>query len=369
MAKKIFIAATGQHCGKTTMSVALIHLLKKQGYRVGFMKPVGQEFVEYKGLEIDKDAALMHELFKMNDEVLDAVSPIVIKSKYTQDFLDGKISNEEIETKILQSAKKMDSLYDYIILEGTGHGGVGSVIGFNNAKVAAMLNAKVLLVCPGGIGNAIDRVHMNMALYEKYGSQLLAIMANKVLVDKREKIHKYLSKALNVFSENILMGFDYVDQLSKPSFNQIAKAFKADVRGDVEAAKELILNTQIGAASSHRMSVILKEKSVLIIPGTRDDLIMSMASLYDIPKYKEKLVGLILTGEPSISPVTQTILNNASIPHFKINKTSIETLHKIKDFTSKLNSGEQEKLNLLFSLAEKMNDENKLIELIENEFN
>ena len=41
MARKIFIAATGQNCGKTTTSLSLMHLAKKKYARVGFIKPVG----------------------------------------------------------------------------------------------------------------------------------------------------------------------------------------------------------------------------------------------------------------------------------------------------------------------------------------
>ena len=39
MAKKIFIAATDQHCGKTTTSLSLLHLARKRYRRVGFIKP------------------------------------------------------------------------------------------------------------------------------------------------------------------------------------------------------------------------------------------------------------------------------------------------------------------------------------------
>ncbi|HXV21994.1 MAG TPA: AAA family ATPase, partial [Desulfuromonadales bacterium] len=39
MARKIFIAATGQNSGKTTTSLSLMHLARKKYGRVGFIKP------------------------------------------------------------------------------------------------------------------------------------------------------------------------------------------------------------------------------------------------------------------------------------------------------------------------------------------
>ena len=59
MSKKIFIAATGQDCGKTTTSLSLIHLARKKYKRVGFIKPFGPKLISYKGRQIDMDAALI----------------------------------------------------------------------------------------------------------------------------------------------------------------------------------------------------------------------------------------------------------------------------------------------------------------------
>jgi phosphate acetyltransferase len=53
MAKKIFIGATDQHCGKTTMSLCLAHLARRRYGSVGFVKPVGQEYVQVDGLDVD----------------------------------------------------------------------------------------------------------------------------------------------------------------------------------------------------------------------------------------------------------------------------------------------------------------------------
>lgn len=44
--RPIFVAATKQHVGKTTVSLALMSGLKKRFDKVGFIKPVGQQHVE-----------------------------------------------------------------------------------------------------------------------------------------------------------------------------------------------------------------------------------------------------------------------------------------------------------------------------------
>ena len=43
--KRIFIAATKQNDGKTTISLGLIRAFRKRFKNVGFIKPVGQRYV------------------------------------------------------------------------------------------------------------------------------------------------------------------------------------------------------------------------------------------------------------------------------------------------------------------------------------
>ena len=41
----LFVAAVRQHVGKTTVSLALMHGMKKRFKNVGFIKPVGQQHI------------------------------------------------------------------------------------------------------------------------------------------------------------------------------------------------------------------------------------------------------------------------------------------------------------------------------------
>ncbi|MCB1110841.1 MAG: AAA family ATPase, partial [Chlamydiia bacterium] len=57
--KAFFIAATGQHVGKTTTCLGLVSGLMKKYKNVGFIKPIGQEHVEIEtGVHVDKDVVL-----------------------------------------------------------------------------------------------------------------------------------------------------------------------------------------------------------------------------------------------------------------------------------------------------------------------
>jgi dethiobiotin synthetase len=66
--KAIFVAATGQNVGKTTICLGLVSGLQKRFASVGFLKPVGQESVQsHTGVPIDKDVLLFKSRFGLKD--------------------------------------------------------------------------------------------------------------------------------------------------------------------------------------------------------------------------------------------------------------------------------------------------------------
>ena len=157
MARKIFIAATGQNCGKTTTSLSLMHLARKKYARVGFIKPVGPKPVKIGELWADKDAALIAGVYGLEAQ-LALMSPVVLQPETTRQLLDGKFPAAVLEGQMLKAVAELDRSCDFLIIEGAGHSGVGSVLGMSNARVAKLLGAPVMMISGGGIDHVIDDV-------------------------------------------------------------------------------------------------------------------------------------------------------------------------------------------------------------------
>ena len=56
---RVFIAATRQNDGKTTTSLGLLAAMQQVYPRIGYIKPVGQRFVEIDEQKIDEDSVPM----------------------------------------------------------------------------------------------------------------------------------------------------------------------------------------------------------------------------------------------------------------------------------------------------------------------
>eukprot|EP00571_Detonula_confervacea_P017067 CAMPEP_0172309256 /NCGR_PEP_ID=MMETSP1058-20130122/9606_1 /TAXON_ID=83371 /ORGANISM="Detonula confervacea, Strain CCMP 353" /LENGTH=513 /DNA_ID=CAMNT_0013021851 /DNA_START=1 /DNA_END=1542 /DNA_ORIENTATION=- len=224
--RPIYVAATRQHVGKTSVSLALIsHFTKRLGTaNVGYMKAVGQQSLqvwdephlpqtiinegeqpkEGQYVTIDKDVKLVRDHFRLNHLQYADMSPILIPRGYTKSYLDGEIDHQDqladIRRAYLNIVKSTSSSCNsgrsITICEGTGHAGVGSVVGAGNARVAAELGADMILVANGGLGKAFDELELNRSLCLQYGVNIAGVIINKVQPDKFDQTRKYLTKAI-----------------------------------------------------------------------------------------------------------------------------------------------------------------------------
>jgi len=84
--KRIFIAATRQNDGKTTVSLGLIAAFQKLHKAVGFIKPVGQRYVVEDEQQIDEDSLLSEVLCGLKDNLKD-MSPIAVERGFTERYI------------------------------------------------------------------------------------------------------------------------------------------------------------------------------------------------------------------------------------------------------------------------------------------
>ncbi|HEY7746458.1 MAG TPA: AAA family ATPase [Desulfuromonadales bacterium] len=355
MAKRIFVAATGQNSGKTTTSLSLLHLARKKYERIGFIKPIGPKLATLNGRLVDKDAALMAQVYGL-EKYLEYMSPVVLQPGTTKKVLEGVVSPADFEEKVLQAVEVLDRECDFLIVEGAGHSGVGTVLGMSNAHIARMVDAPVLMVTGGGIGNVVDSVGMNAALFRQEGAEIRAIVANKIVPEKREETLHYLNLAFRDGGIKVIGGFNYQPILANPTLRRISSVLGLPIQGNVEEDMRIVHHVQIGAASTQRVVEILLESTLLLVTSSRDELLVTLANLYTMSEYRSKIVGLIIPGVAPLSNITQKILDRSNIPYMRTERTTTEIFLDVSEDVSKLTAEDDEKIALIQTLAEKRFD-------------
>lgn len=360
--KAIFIAATGQHVGKTTVCLGLIAALKKIFTRVGFIKPVGQqhEMVE-DGLRVDKDVVLFKEYFGLQSQYED-MSPVIFPSGFTRNFLDGKITTSSMRNKISTAFNKISSENDFTIVEGTGHVGVGSIVQLNNADVAASLGLDIVIIAKGGVGSAFDELALNKILCDRLGITIRGVILNKVYSDKEEMVREYISKALKQWNIPLIGCVPFDRLLSTPTLEDFETLFNTTLLSGKEFTHQHFETMQLAASSIETFKEPTPNK-LIITPATREDIILAILDRHSSQaSLSTSDYGLILTGVSPPSPTIIEKLKYAHIPTLYAAKTSFEVMHMITSFTAKIRKEDTSKVQQAIQLVENSIDCAYLVE-------
>lgn len=141
--KAVFVAGTMQHHGKTTITLGMVHALVQRQRRVAYQKPVGQQTVpvDVDGvtLQIDRDVDVFKHLWPDLVGSYADSSPVAFPPAFTRYVLDGKETPDRLRERCVSSFERLLHASEYVVVEGTGHIGVGSIVGLNNAQVLRLL--------------------------------------------------------------------------------------------------------------------------------------------------------------------------------------------------------------------------------------
>src|SRR5215212_8104227 len=187
--RQLYLAATGQNRGKTTASLGLFEGFLRRGLMAGFMKPVGQRTVIDEGQPADEDAVLMRTVFGL-PEAYSVLSPVHIPRGFTKSYIAGEVV-EDLGARV-RAAHRTFAGHEILLVEGTGHAGVGAVIGLSNAVVAAMLGTPAVIISEGGVGRPIDEIVLNASLFAAHGVAVAGAIVNKVDLDAQPGIARVL---------------------------------------------------------------------------------------------------------------------------------------------------------------------------------
>ena len=359
--KRVFVAATRMNDGKTTTCLGLYGALQALFPRVGFIKPVGQRFVEVQGKKIDEDSVLLDSIFQVRVPI-ESMSPVAIDSTFTRRFLEEpEALLPALEDKICRAFDRVSWEKDFTIIEGTGHAGVGSVFELSNARVAKLLNSKVLLVSPGGIGRPVDELALNKSLFDQHGVEVVGAILNKVEPDKLDMIHNYAGRGLARLGIPLLGVLPIQPALSAPNLAQIAEEIGGKwLNGKRGGAKQRVQRVVVGAMSAKGIVDYLQPGTLIITPGDRDDILLAALASAKISG-GATIAGLIVSNDIKPHPKLAELLAMTDIPVIATKEESYGVTSRINHMSVKTQPQDTDKFPIIKQLIADHVDLSKLI--------
>jgi BioD-like phosphotransacetylase family protein len=354
---RIFIAATRQNDGKTTTSLGLLAALQAVYPRVGYIKPVGQRFVEIEEQKIDEDTVLMNQVYQLNCPLVD-MSPIAVEPDFTRKYLQSS-NNEALVKKITKAFDRVAWEKDFVVCEGSGHAGVGSVFDLSNAQVAKILGAKVVIVSQGGIGKPIDEVYLNHAVFDREGVEVIGVILNKVLPDKIDFITEFARRGFKRKGLELLGVVPYRSLLSRPTVDLIREELKADFLNPGARLQNIVDTVVIGAMGVENVIGHLRRGVLVITPSDRVDILMAAATSAGNPA--QQLAGLVLTGDFKHQTAVTKIIEKLPIPVLRAEADIYEVASAVHNLIVKTRAADTEKITVIRDIIAKHVDLAKIL--------
>jgi hypothetical protein len=369
--RQLYLAATGQNRGKTTAALGLLDGFQRRGLRTGFLKPVGQRTVIEEGVPADEDAVLMKAVFSLR-EPFSAMTPVHIPRGFTKAYIAGDVV-EDLGARITRAHRTFVD-HDMLLIEGTGHAGVGAVIGLSNAVVASMLGAPAVIVSEGGVGRPIDEIVLNASHFAAHGVPVAGAIVNKVRTDEQPGIEETLRRGLARHGIPLLGILPFRPILSNPTLGMVLESIEGRVIQPGPDLDRVIEGVAIGAMEPRHMLDHIGRGTLVIVPGDREDVILTLtaAHLAEHPRAAQAAdlgalveetpgaieagpdvaaIGIILTGGYEPRPEVMAAIRHAGMFATLVARDTYTVASEVRDLLVKIHAEDAGKIALIKELV------------------
>jgi BioD-like phosphotransacetylase family protein len=282
------------------------------------------------------------------------MSPVTLPRHFTTDFVMGRVA-DDLPAQVQAAYDRVAADKDVVVVEGTGHAGVGAVIGLSNAAAAAMLDAPVIIVSEGGVGRPIDEIVLNAALFAAHGVRILGAVVNKVDVESHPDLPDVLARGLAQHGVELLGCIPYSAFLANPSLELIATHLDGELLAG-EATPGLTIGwVAIGAMQAGHAVELLRDRTLVITPGDREDLVRAAIET-NRAAATPRVIGLVLTGGFEPKPDVLASLRQAGLFAYLVGTDTYRTAQAVDEILVKTHPGDVEKIATIIEMVDRSLD-------------
>ncbi len=334
----VYIGSTAGYSGKNLIAMSLGLRFKKQGLRVGYMKPVGAVPRKENGQPGDEDAFFLQEVLGLRQDP-SLVTPVVVTREFTVRAFSEDIG--DLMPGIVSAFEELSRDKDVMIIAGSGNMlGSGTYCGVDGVSVSRALGAKAVV---------IDR-YQNELRYdyvlrckEALGDDLAGVILNDIPEHYRPEVDELIAPFFKRKGVDVLGIIASDPIMSAIKVNDLAERLGGKIISAHHKADRVVENFLIGTMQVENfLTHFMRHKnSAIIVGGDRSDV--------QLVALEGSCPCLILTGNLypndiilTRSEVLQTPIIMVREDTFSVAKKmeSILSRHKLRDMI-KVNHGVQ----------------------------
>ncbi len=385
--KALYITSLHKFSGKTAVCLALGRRFQREGYTVGYFKPVSAHPWEpIPGRAHDEDADFVRRTLGLEESLVDMVgvvlSPTLVEEMEAgqrsgdlaqQDLAQQDLAQQDLAQQDLAQQRAAQPLTrdlmaevqaayervragkDIMLIEGGASLREGISLGVDPTHVAQTLDVQALAMVR--FRNYLSMMDACMEAYRHLGTRLLGTFINAVPDEAQDFIAQTTRPYLEDHGIPLFGAMPQREQLQAISVGELAEVLDGKFLALPEKENVLIEQLIVGA-----MSVEQALPRIRRIPGTKAIITGGDRADIQLASLETATQCLILTG--NLRPVPEVLrrAEQMGVPVLLVRQNTMETVDAIEDVFGKTRLGQAAKLEAFESLLEAHFDFERLYE-------
>lgn len=351
--KSLYIGSTGDYSGKTLVTMGLAMALQKQGFRVGYLKPLGRLPIVVEGEAVDGDAEFLKKILHLTDP-LSLISPVVLTHELVVQHYKGALP--DLLPKVVAAHAQVSRDKDLVLIGGAGNFMGGTFLDLEITRVCEALASQVLLVDSSDPQRGYDALFVAR---EILGDRLIGVILNRVSSLLHNMVEEMAIPFLTKSGFRILGVLPHDPLLDAITVGQLQELLDGKILCAADRLDELVANFSVGAMDLDKaMSYFRKLPNKAVITGAnRPDL--QLAALETATKC------LILTGNQSPNEIIISRARELRVPIIVVPYDTFTTVDRVEHFMGRIRIREQQKVEKARQLLEERLDYRALLQALQ----
>ena len=350
--KALYITSIERFSGKTAVCLALGRRLQREGYQVGYFKPLStQPWEPIPGQALDEDADFVKRTLGLKERSEELVG-VVLTPELAREMRCG-CAERDLMSEVKAAYERIVPGKDILLIEGGGSLREGVSLGLGPTMVMDALDAPALVIVR--YRNRVSQGDDCVAARLQLGDRMLGALINSVPAKEQNLAEQVCNPCLEKQGIRVFGTLPLREQLQAISVGELADVLKAEFLTLPEKRDVLIENLVVGAMSAEQALPRIRRISgskAIITGGDRADI--------QLVALETATQCMILTGHLRPMPEVLRRAEEIGVPVLLVRKNTMETVEAVEAVFGKTRLGQSAKLEQFEALLEEHFDFERL---------
>ena len=315
----LYVASTETFVGKSAICVGLLERARRDGFAIGYMKPVSVSVAHTEGAAIDEDAAFVRQYFELA-EPLEQLTPVLLTQGAAERIIRGEVADYSARLREAYSAITRGK--DFVVLEGTNHWSDGAAVRLSTDQVTDALQTPVLLVARYRTMLTIDPI---LAAQHFLGGRLIGVVINTIAEPQLDLVRRTITPFLEQQGVPVFATLAQDQQLAGITVADLHEQLGGELIGSQSWADKTVEHLVIGAMGVEAALSFFRRRAnkAVFTGGDRSDL--QLAAL------ETSTSALVLTGNIRPAPAVIDRAAERQVPIIMAADDTLTTVERAEE--------------------------------------